>query len=135
MGVKELDKLFCGMDDAQFLELLVANQVAEGAQTDLCILQQSVGRQYLLVGVQFSRFVRRLEEGEQFFFGRNTVRCVVLHLLADVVNDLLLDLGGQGVQQLLLALFKWIHNHTRSLCSGETIMTAANPVGKFVSHL
>ena len=35
--MKELDKLFCGMDDAQFLELLVADQVAEGAQTDLCI--------------------------------------------------------------------------------------------------
>ena len=26
------------MDDAQFLELLVANQVAESTQTDLCML-------------------------------------------------------------------------------------------------
>ena len=59
-----------------------------------------------MVGIQFGRFVRRLEEGKQFIFGWNAVRCVVLHLLADVVNDLPLDLGGQGVQQLLLALFK-----------------------------
>ena len=49
--MKELDELLCGMDDAQFLELLVADQVAEGAQTDLRVLQQSVGRQHLLVGV------------------------------------------------------------------------------------
>ena len=123
------------MDNAQFLELLIADQVAEGAQTDLRVLQQSVGRQHLLVGVQFSRFVRRLEEGEQFFFGRNTVRCVMLYFLPDVVNDLPLSVGGQEAQKLLCAFFKWIHGHTRSLCSGETNMTAANSVGKFVSHL
>ena len=38
------------------------------------------------------------------------------------------------LMQQLFVLFKWIHGHTRSLCSGETIMTAANLVGKFVSH-
>lgn len=129
-----MNELLCGMDNAQFLELLIADQVAEGAQTDLRVFQQLIGRQHLLVGVQFGRFVRRLEEGEQFSFGRNTVRCVVLHLLADVVNDLPLSVGGQEAQKLLCALFKWIHGHTRSLCSGETIMTAANSVGKFVSH-
>ena len=36
----------------EFLELLVADQVAEGAQTDLRVLQQLIGRQHLLVGVQ-----------------------------------------------------------------------------------
>ena len=90
--MEELNELLCGMDNAQFLELLIADQVAEGAQTDLRVFQQLIGRQHLLVGVQFGRFVRRLEEGEQFFFGRNTVRCVVLHLLADVVIDLSLNL-------------------------------------------
>jgi len=35
-------------------QVVVADQVAEGAQTDLRVLQQSVGRQHLLVGVQFS---------------------------------------------------------------------------------
>ena len=102
------------MDDTKLLELLVADQVAEGTQTNLCVLQQLVGRQHLLVGIQFGRFVRRLEEGEQFFFGGDAVRCVVLHLLPDVVDDLLFDLGGQEAQQLLLALFKWIHSHARS---------------------
>jgi len=92
--MEELDELLCGMDDAQFLELLVADQVAEGAQTDLRVLQQSVGRQHLLVGVQFSRFVRRLEEGEQFFLGWNTARCLALHFLPDVVDDLTLSVGG-----------------------------------------
>ena len=38
----------------------------------------------------------------------------MLHFLPDVVDDLLLDLGGQKVQQLLFALFKWIHDHVRS---------------------
>ena len=73
---------------------------------------------YLLVGIQRSRFVLRLEEGEQFFFGGDAVRCVMLHLLPDVVDDLLLDLGGQGVQQLLLVLLEWIHSHTRSFVFG-----------------
>ena len=130
-----MDELFCGMDDAQFLELLVADQVAESTQTDLCVLQEFIGRQHLLVGIQRSRFVRRLEEGEQFIFGWDAVRCVMLYFLPDVVNDLPLSVGGQEAQKLLCALFKWIHGHTRSLCSGETIMTAANSVGKFVSHL
>ena len=104
------------MDNAQFLELLVADQVADGAQTDLCVLQEFIGHQHLLVGIQRSRFVRRLEEGEQFIFGWDAVRCVMLHLLPNVVDDLLFDLRGQGVQQLLLALFEWIHSHTRSFC-------------------
>ena len=89
-----MNELLCGMNNAQFLELLIADQVAEGAQTDLRVFQQLIGCQHLLVGVQFGRFVRRLEEGEQFFFGRNTVRCVVLHLLPDVVDDLLFSVGG-----------------------------------------
>ena len=123
------------MDNAQFLELLIADQVAEGAQTDLRVFQQLVGRQHLLVGVQFSRLIRELKEGEQFICGRDTLRCVMLYFLPDVVNDLPLSVGGQEAQKLLCALFKWIHGYTRSLCSGETIMTAANSVGKFVSHL
>ena len=92
--MEELDELLCGMDDAQFLELLVADQVAEGAQTDLRVFQQLIGRQHLLVGVQFGRFVRRLEEGEQFFLGWNTARCLALHFLPDVVDDLTLSVGG-----------------------------------------
>ena len=92
--MEELNELLCGMDDAQFLELLVADQVAEGTQTDLRVLQQLIGRQHLLVGVQFSRCIRGSEESEQFICGWDTVRCVVLHLLPDVVDDLLLDLGG-----------------------------------------
>ena len=56
--MEELNELFCGMDDAQFLELLVADQVAESAQTDLRVFQQLIGRQHLLVGIQFGRFVR-----------------------------------------------------------------------------
>ena len=122
------------MDDAKLLELLVADQVAESTQTDLCVLQEFIGRQHLLVGIQRSRFVRRLEEGEQFICGRDTVRCVMLYFLPDVVNDLSLSVGGQEAQKLLCTLFKWIHGHTRSLCSGETIVTVANSVGKFVSH-
>ena len=56
--MEELDELLCGMDDAKLLELLVADQVAESTQTDLCILQQLVGCQHLLAGVQRSRRVR-----------------------------------------------------------------------------
>ena len=133
--MEELNELLCGMDNAQFLELLIADQVAEGAQTDLRVLQQLIGHQHLLVGVQFGRRIRGLEESEQFLCGRDTVRCVMLYFLPDVVNDLQLSVGGQEAQKLLCALFKWIHGHTRSLCSGETIMTAANSVRKFVSHL
>ena len=48
--MEELDELLCGMDDAQFLELLIADQVAEGTQTDLRVFQQLIGRQHLLVG-------------------------------------------------------------------------------------
>ena len=77
--MEELNELLCGMDDAEFLELLVADQVTEGTQADLRVLHQLIGRQHLLVGVQFGRFVRRLEEGEQFFFGWNAARRVVLH--------------------------------------------------------
>lgn len=95
--MEELNELLCGMDDAQFLELLVADQVTDGAQTDLRVFQQLIGCQHLLVGVQFGRFVRRLEEGEQFFFRWNAARRAVLHLLADVVNDLSLDLGCQEI--------------------------------------
>jgi len=93
--MEELDELLCGMDDAQFLELLVADQVAEGAQTDLRVFQQLVGRQHLLVGVQFSRLIRELKESEQFICGRDTLWCVMLYFLPDVVNDLSLDLGCQ----------------------------------------
>ena len=113
--MEELDELLCGMDDAKLLELLVADQVAEGAQTDLRVLQQLIGHQHLLVGVQLSRRIRGLEESEQFVCGRDTVRCVMLYFLPDVVNDLLFSVGGQIVQQLLPALFKWIHGHTCSL--------------------
>ena len=56
--MKESDELLCGMDDAEFLELLVADQVAEGTQTNLCVLQQLIGHQHLLAGVQSSRLVR-----------------------------------------------------------------------------
>ncbi|RHS31419.1 hypothetical protein DWV52_10940 [Ruminococcaceae bacterium AF10-16] len=72
--MEELNELLCGMDNAQFLELLIADQVAEGAQTDLRVFQQFIGCQHLLVGVQFGRFIRRLEEGEQFFFSWNAAR-------------------------------------------------------------
>ena len=57
VGMEELNELLCGMDNAQFLELLIADQVAEGTQTDLRILQQLIGHQHLLVGVQFGRDV------------------------------------------------------------------------------
>ena len=113
MWCKELGELFYGMDDAKLLELLVADQVAESSQIDLCVFQQLVSRQHLLVGIQFGRFVQRLEEGKQFIFGWDTVRCVVLYLLPDVVDDLLFSVGGQKVQQLLFALFKWIHDYVR----------------------
>ena len=33
-------------------------QVAESSQIDLCVFQQLVSRQHLLVGIQCSRFVR-----------------------------------------------------------------------------
>lgn len=113
-----MNELLCGMNNAQFLELLIADQVAEGAQTDLRVLQQLIGHQHLLVGVQLSRRIRGLEESEQFICGRDTVRCVMLYFLPNVVDDLLFSVGGQKVQQLLLALFKWIHSHTRSFVFG-----------------
>jgi len=62
--MEELDELLCGMDDAKLLELLTADQVAESSQADFCIPQQLIGRQHLLVGIQFGRFVCRLEEGK-----------------------------------------------------------------------
>ena len=102
--MEELNELLCGMDDAQFLELLIADQVAEGAQTDLRVLQQLIDHQHLLVGVQLSRRIRGLEESEQFLCGRDTVRCVMLYFLPDVVNDLPLSVGGQEAQKLLCAL-------------------------------
>ena len=56
--MEELDELLCGMDDTEFLELLITDQVAESSQADFCVLQQLIGCQHLLAGVQSSRFVR-----------------------------------------------------------------------------
>ena len=74
--MEELNELLCGMDNAQFLELLIADQIAEGAQTDLRVFQQFIGCQHLLVGVQFGRRIWGLEEGEQFIFSGDAVRRV-----------------------------------------------------------
>lgn len=104
--MEELDELFCGMDDTKLLELLLVDQVAESMQADLHGLQQLVGRQHLLIGVQRSRFVWWLEKSDQFIFSWNAVQGIVPHFLPDVVDDLLLSVGGQKVQQLLLALRK-----------------------------
>ena len=50
----------------------------------------------LLVGVQLSRRIRGSEESEQFLCGRDTVRCVMLYFLPDVVNDLPLSVSKKS---------------------------------------
>ena len=48
MGMAQRGEFVHGMDDAEFLELPIAEQVAEGAEVDFRILQQLVHGEYLL---------------------------------------------------------------------------------------